>query len=147
VGGHPYSYTVPYQDDVQKALDALRAQELAAGRYNPAMPFPFGFGDSPGVAPGAQHASIEEALDASMEDGTRSILDIARVESEPDFCVAAPFSEDELVDLFGTTQPTKADVERSNDLFADIDRGHCRYVVLYESGVPTELFFAGYSFD
>lgn len=147
MGGHPYSYTVPYQDDLQRALDTLRASEFAAGRYFPAMDYPFGFAEPAGPPPGAQHASIEEALEASMESGTRSILDIARIETEPDFCAAAPFDEDERIELFGTAQPTLKDVEESDALYERIERGFCRYIVLYEGGVPTGLHFVGYSFD
>jgi hypothetical protein len=91
VGGEPYYYFVPYQKDIDAALQALRRREFEAGRYNPATPFPsryFPLGpQSP--APGRQHDSIEEALEDSDADGTRSILDIERVADTADFAVAA----------------------------------------------------------
>src|SRR5260370_37825046 len=82
-GGHYYYYFVPYQEDVNSAIQALRKQQFEAGRYNPAIPFPFDDWPSQtlGTAQGAKHASIEGALEDSEADGTRSILDMERVPS------------------------------------------------------------------
>ncbi len=33
------------------------------------------------------------------------------------------------------------------DFWEDIERGMARYIILYDGDKPTELFFAGYSFD
>ena len=40
MGGHPYWYTVDYQEDISAALNALRKREFVAGRYNPVTPYP-----------------------------------------------------------------------------------------------------------
>lgn len=147
MGAHPYWYVVKYQPDVNSALQSLRRREFAAGRYNPVMPFiPFPLGpNSP--APGAQHGSIEEAMEDADADGTRSILDLDHVADEPDFCAAAPLPDDVLLDLYGTTQPTRQAVEGNMDFLEDVERGQGVYVTLYRDGKPDELFFAGYSFD
>jgi len=147
MGAHPYYYFVEHQPDVEAALQDLRQREFRAGRYNPVQPFPhFPIGpDSP--APGAKHRSIDEAIEAAAEDGTRSILDIAAVSDFPDFCVAAPLGQEELERYFGTNQPTKEMVSRRLDFLASVERGHCIYVTVFEGGQPSELFFAGYSFD
>ena len=71
MGGHAWTYFVPYQPDILAAMQALRRREFEAGRYNPAVRFPM---DRNAPSPGAQHDSIEEALTASEADGTRSIL-------------------------------------------------------------------------
>lgn len=148
MGGHPYWYTVPFQADTQRALDELREREFRAGRYNPVMRnIRFSEPAFSAQAPGARHASIADALEASDADGTRSILDISRVADTPDFCVAAPLHEDELESLFGTTQPTREQALDSIELGEAIERGHCRYLTLFENGMPTHLFFVGYSFD
>jgi hypothetical protein len=34
MGGDPYWYAVPYQQDTDKALQELRQREFDAGRYN-----------------------------------------------------------------------------------------------------------------
>src|SRR5262245_60602654 len=107
MGAHPYWYVVPYNPDVNAALQELREREFQAGRYNPVirfLSFPIG-PHSP--APGAQHGSIEEAFGDADADGTRSILDLLGIGDEPDFGVAVPLSDETLQDLYGTTQPTR----------------------------------------
>jgi hypothetical protein len=148
MGGHAYWYFVPYESNVQRALDALRTREFKAGRYNPVIPF-LKFG-APGFfdqAPGAQHRSIDDAMNDAAEDGTRSILDISRVGTRSDFGVTAPVPPDQLEEWFGTDRPTRGMLEDADELFESLDRGQCVYVVVYENGQPSELFFAGYSFD
>src|SRR5215472_13204000 len=116
VGAHPYFYFTPYQKDIQAALQALREREFMAGRYDPAMQmadppsymFQMRFPpDESWPTPGAQHTSIEEAIEESAESGTGSILDLSRVGSAPDFCTVCPLNDQELVRLFGTTKPTR----------------------------------------
>jgi len=69
MGGEPYWYFVKYQADLDAALQALRQVEFQAGRYAPVIMFPSRLfplaPDSP--APGAKHASIEEALAETEE--------------------------------------------------------------------------------
>jgi len=140
---------VKYQADLQAALDALRAVEFEAGRYNPVIPFlsehfPLG-PNSP--APGRQHDSIEEALGDSDADGTRSILDLDHISEEPDFCAVTPLADADLQRFFGTTRPTRAMIEGNHELFEDIERGHGIAIVFYKDDTPDGIFFAGYSFD
>ena len=147
MGAHPYWYFVDYQPSVQKALDELREREFRAGRYNPAMPFLEFPVDPSEPGPGAQHDSIGDACADAAEDGTRSILDISEVADDPTFCVAAPLSDDDLEAFYGTTQPSREQVEENMDWFEDLERGHCVYIKVYKNGQPNELLFAGYSFD
>ena len=169
VGASPYCYFTPYKADIQAALDALREREFKAGRYDPAMRmasppaymFEFTFPlDETVPAPGAQHASIDEAVEASAESGTRSILDIMRVSTTPDFSAASPLDADDLVRLFGTAEPTREIVQRvlingeqpfdgdpDEDFWDQIERGQGRYVVTYAGSEPREIFFAGFSWD
>lgn len=106
--------------------------------------FPVG-PDSP--APGAQHTSIEEALEEADADGTRSILDMMRVAGEPDFFAVTALAPEELVELFRTDRPTREMIEGGYELFDTLERGQGVYVVVYKDGEPSEIFFAGYSFD
>ena len=168
MGANPYFYFTPYQRDIEAALQALREQEFKAGRYDPAMQtaqpprymFQMRFPpDESWPAPGAQHASIEEALDASEESGTGSILDLSRVGTAPDFFTVCPLGDQELIELFGTTKPTRASLEsvlinpgpnshEAAGLFWEqINRGQGRYIVIYSGSEPREIFFVGYSFD
>jgi len=149
MGGHAYWYTVDYQEDVEAALDALRTREFLAGRYNPVIRYPgrlLPIGpDSP--APGPAHASIDEALEASDSDGTRSILDISSVSDEPDFCASCALSDEELIRIFGTTVPTVDQVRNCGAFWDSLERGQARHIVIRSSDGPNLIFFAGYSFD
>jgi hypothetical protein len=146
MGGDPYWYAVPYQQDTDKALQELRQREFDAGRYNPVIPFPKFPITASSPAPGRAHPSIDEALEASGEDGTRSILDVAHISSEPDYFAASALGEDQLKAYFGTTQPSRQMVESNTRFRDDVQRGQAVFIVLYENGAPTELFFLGYSF-
>jgi len=147
MGAEVYWYVVDYQEDIEAALQGLRRREFEAGRYNPVIPFPaFPIGPS-SPSPGAQHNSYEEAMEASAEDGTRSIIDLMSTGPEPDFCTAGPLPDAVLERLFGTTQPTRGMVEGRWDFFDEYDRGHGIYIVLYKDGAPSEILFAGLSFD
>jgi hypothetical protein len=147
MGGEPWFYFVPYQADINGALQTLRRREFQAGRYNPATPF-LEFPVDPGTrGPGAQHASIEEAISDADADGTRSILDMERISDEPDYGAVTPMSDDDLVEMFGTTKPTREMIESNEELFEALERGQGVYIVAYRDGTPSEIFFAGYSFD
>lgn len=147
MGGEPWFYFVPYQTDINHALQALRRREFEAGRYNPVTPFPEYPVEPNAPAPGAQHASIEEAIEEADADGTRSILDMERLSDEPDYGAITPLSDDDLVNLFGTATPTREMIESNDNLFEAIDRGQGVYIVAYQDGKPSAIFFAGYSFD
>jgi hypothetical protein len=147
MGGHPYFYFVPYEADIGNALQALRRREFEAGRYNPAVRFPEFPVDLSAPSPGAQHKSIAKALEASDADGTRSILDMERIGQSPDYGVVVPLPPDQLAALFETQQPTRKMIEENMDFFEDIERGQGIYIVVYNGGNPSELFFAGYSYD
>lgn len=147
MGAEPYYYFVKYQADINAALQGLRQREFSAGRYNPvisSLQFPIG-PQSP--APGAAHATIEEALEESDADGTRSILDLDHVAEEPDFGAVTPIDEGLLQELYDTTQPTRAMIEQDLDFFEQLERGQGVYFVVYKNGKPDEICFAGYSFD
>jgi hypothetical protein len=147
LGAEPYWYFVEYNPDIEAALQTLRQREFQAGRYNPVIPFPeFPIGpDSP--APGAGHASIEEALHDADADGTRSILDLERVTEEPGFGAVSRLGDDVIMQLYGTTEPTRQLVEENAGFMECIERYQGIYIVLYKDGKPDEICFAGYSAD
>lgn len=168
MGSSVFYYYTPFEEDIEAALQALREREFAAGRYDPAMRradppmwmWQFKFPpDETSPAPGPVHGTLAEATFNEEADGTgtRSILDLFRVMSEPEYCAASPFTEDELSALFGTTKPAREQIiqrlfsrNRSTDterIMNSIERGQGRYIVLYTGDVPTEIFFIGYSFD
>jgi hypothetical protein len=146
MGASPWFYFVPYTPDPTTALNALREREFQAGRYNPAEDFP----QFPVVLshkPGCQHDSIDEAQEDADADGTRSILDISHIGNAPDYGVVVPMSDDDLMAAFGTTHPTHEQIEENDKFLEDIERGQGILITVYKDGVPSELYFAGYSYD
>jgi hypothetical protein len=132
MGAEPWSCFTKYDSNIQRALDKLRDDFFVAGNFRYAEEGP---------------SSIEEALEIADADGTASILDIMKISEAPDFCCAAPFTNNELTSYFGSERPTRADIEGSEDYWEEMQRGQARYAVLYANGTPSEIYFAGYSFD
>jgi hypothetical protein len=177
MGAEPYFYFVEYQPDMNVTLQALREAEFQAGRYNPVIPF-LDFPINPNSPkPGAKHNSIEMAIKSASSEGTRSILDIYQVSEFPFphnklqslndfqaiyeemktlFNTTFPLTTSELLNLFGTDEPTHEMVESiiieeqgpvAFDFWDSIERGTSKHIVVYDESQPAEIFFAGYSFD
>jgi len=132
MGAEPWHYFVPYEPNVESALEKLRHQEFAAGRFRGSE---------------LQPSSIEEACENMDADGTASILDIERVSDEADYGAVCPLPSSEVTRYFGTDKPTREIIEANMDFYKDIERGQGIYLVVYKDGKPSEIFFAGYSFD
>ena len=151
MGAKPWSYLVDYQPDINSALQALRQREFEAGRYSPAIgyaEFPLSSGHT---GPGAQHGSIEAAVEDADASGTQTILDIQEISEERLSGTASPLESLELLNVFGTEMPTVDMVEDEDEvpdeIFDLIGRGQSVYVVLYKDGQPEKLLFVGYSYD
>jgi|SRR5579859_576780 len=149
MGALPWYYFTPYQPDIYKVFLDLRRREFNAGRYYPAvkmLQFPV-LASSP--SPGAKHHSIEEAIEAAGPNGTRSILDIQGVSLKGPASrgTVAPLSTESLLELYGTKLPTREMVEQNMDFFAELERGHGVFLVVFKQGQPDEILFAGYSYD
>jgi hypothetical protein len=177
MGGHAYWYFMPYQPDINSALKTLQQQEFEAGRYNPVNPFPFDPDLNKRCKSSEDHlvnySSIEEALEASGECGTRSILDMCNgVSEKPDICTVSPYPMKYLLKFFGSDKPSLQTVEAVvfeerypesdddsevdeedpeygyiYDWFEVINRGECKYIIIYEEAQPSEIYFCGCSFD
>ena len=146
MGAHPWHYLVPYDPNLGKALAELREREFAAGRYNPVEPFPR-FPVDPRQAPGGKHPTVDAARQAAGASGTRSILDMLGISLKPTPGVVTPLDEDDLTDVFSTLEPTRDHLEDDEALFEMIARGHGVSFVVYANGLPSEICFAGYSYD
>lgn len=147
MGAHPWFYFVAYHPDIEAALQSLKKREFEAGRYNPAVRFPQFPLTANSFSPGAKHASIEDAVNSADADGTRSILDIEHAAQQRGYGSVSPLSDERLVELFGTTLPSHTMIETNTDFFDEIARGQGIYIVVYDDDQPSELFFAGYSYD
>jgi hypothetical protein len=156
MGSAVYEHVVKYNADINVALQELREREFRAGRYYPVIEYPFDLlpigPHSP--APGAQHATMEDASLASEADGTRSIIDIESVSNEAGFGRAVPLGDDVSREVFGTTRPTRAMVEAKGYMLLyeveklyKLQRGRAIYIVLYKNDQPDEIYFAGRTID
>ena len=147
MGAHLWFYFVPYEPDIDQALQRLKRREFSAGRYNPVIPFPRFPIDSHSPSPGSRHGSIEEAVELSAPDGTRSILDMHGISEKRKHGWVTGLSEERLRGLFGTTQPTREMIESAGELPQILDRGVGIFVIVYTLSRRSEIFFAGYSYD
>ncbi len=150
MGGEFWSYSVPYQEDIRAALEALREQEFRAGRFwQPTEVQPGLWGRLLGRGPikPKRPASIREALKISDATGTRSILDMERVSDTPESGAVSPLRPEELRELFGTEQPTLEAIEKSDEFIDRLERGQGVYIILYQQRKPEKIYFAGYSYD
>ena len=152
MGASGWEYVVPYEADLQAALDGLRRQIFAAGEY---------------ISPVTWGLSVPESLDALCdterdyysqflgENGTHSIIDVAKVvpydAGKQEFGTICAFTNEEYEDLFDTDQPTYADYERVHEgpVWDEYVAGRWtgRAIVLWEDGTPSEIVFWGYSGD
>jgi hypothetical protein len=49
--------------------------------------------------------------------------------------------------MFGTDRPTAAEADAGLAGLEEFDRGQALYIILYSGGVPSEVLFAGCSYD
>ncbi len=153
MGAETWSCFTPYRENVAEALEACREREFAAGRYR-------NFEKT--------HSSIAEAVLDGDSQGTGSVLDMIGVsdiprnpdhpigegefemfefEGDPMFCLVAPLAPGQLLQLFGTERPSRAMIEQTGEYYDLLDRGLGIYIIAYDGDIPSEIFFAGYSFD
>jgi hypothetical protein len=132
MGAEPWSYFVPFEPDVEAALEKLRKRVFDAGDFRGSEMKP---------------ATPDDAFTNMGVEGTASILDILMVTDEPEMCSVCPLPGAQLTSLFGTAQPTHEMIEANMDFYEDIERGQGIYIVVYKDDNPDEYFFAGYSFD
>ena len=149
MGASAWDYVVPYQADLQAALDGLRHQVFESGDY---------------ISPVTQGLAAPESLEALDEPeywefmgtaGTHSVIDVLTVAEydmgEQDYATVCAFTDDEYQDYFGSTRPARADWDRfrADPLCYEYvaERGTGRAMVLWADGAPSEIAFWGYSGD
>lgn len=83
-------------------------------------------------------------------DGTGTILDMRGIANEPSYFEIAPLSEKKLVDILGTSQPTRELIEIKKIKRAIIEHQRSQmgsYIIVYKNGQPDEIYFVGFSGD
>lgn len=166
MGASGWSYFVPYQADLNQALEELRQQSFINGDYYTQLNFLTMMVESGVIQQMSpadqaeiqsqleelrlepQPQSIEEVLERNETDGAHSILDITAVADEPDFGVVQRLSDSDCEAIFGTPYPTHAMVElKKNELQTYNGRWSGVCVVVFEATRPAEIYFTGYSGD
>lgn len=150
MGASEWEYVVPFQADLQAALDDLRRQVFAAGEY--VSPVTWGLAAPESVEALAQQERYWQFMG---ENGTHSIIDVLKVVpydmGEQDFATVCAFTDDEYEDYFGSAHPTRADWDRfrADPVFGEYvaERGTGRAMVLWADDAPSEIAFWGYSGD
>jgi hypothetical protein len=162
---------VPYQADLDTALQELRRQVFARGDYFKVwdesgperrvalaaelaemaemMGASIDEGAIERLASGADPGSIDEALMWSMDSGTHSVLDVAVVQDEPAPGAVTPMGTVAMMDLFGTAEPTSTIIEGKLGAVCEgiSDRWAAVAIVGYAGGAPESIFFVGVSGD
>lgn len=159
---------MPYEANVEAALQKLRADVFKSGKYGQAQALPPELLAS--LPPDARQAwenlreleaqrlggparkfgTIDELLEAAAEDGTHSILDIQCTASEPDFGVAWPAPDEVVRRVYGTERPSRAQIEAQQGNISEaleLERWQAVYVLVYDQGKPAEIYFEGVSGD
>ena len=169
MGASSWVYLTPYQPDIQKALQELKQEIFRQGAYYTEAAFLDAIDEdelaknlSPDYAKTFREAmknlrskpqppppqSIDELLERNGESGTHSILDIDGISETPYFGKAAPLTEQQLSELFGTPKPTRNMIEsKINEIQALRQRWMGTYIIVYKNGAPDQFFFAGFSGD
>lgn len=156
MGASGWQYTVPYESDLQAALDRLRDETFQGGDY-------LWLWEGDWVEPGEERprpATMAELLadDDVAEEGTHSIIDCPRIvdrvpatdaewSSADYFGAIVPVTRDELIAAVGTDRPLAQHLDALDEKVA-CARWVGRCTILYSSaGSPDQLAFWGYSGD
>ncbi len=136
MGASGWIYFVPYQEDAEAALQALRQDIFRQGKY---------YRPTWRVAP----TSMDEALSAAKDSGTHSIIDMLGVSTQPTFQHVSLLSPETLETLIHTARPDRAAVEdKRYFLYERIKkRWYGHYFVVYAGDQPESLCFIGVSGD
>src|SRR6266699_2103765 len=143
MGSSGWSYFTPYQEVIAQALQELHQRVFEAFAH--VLERKHISAELPPVP-----QTIDEVLERNGLDGTHSILDIDHIASQPEDGAAIELPEELLIQYIGTDRPTKAMVETAQtkfDLCGYLERGRGIYIIIYQDGVPSEIFFSGHSGD
>lgn len=172
LGREGWSYFVPYQHDVEQALQTLRAHVFETKAYSH-LPLigerklvlkwlfhkVLSFEEQSRIlAESATHPwHIPEAVITSPQDvdhlnllssgNTHSIMDVDCVTGYPMYGAFTPMPSNELMYYFGTVAPTRDHVQQDPSWGLDykLPRRQGIYIILYQDGQPHEIYFTGWS--
>lgn len=163
MGSSAWNYFVPYQQEIEKALNDLREEVFRNGKYymRPKSEIdPDEFLDAPKeileILPEWIEReksftipnSIDDLLEWNGEEATHSILDFTKIGLVPDFGTVTLLSDNQLLILFGTDKPTRHIIEQNSHKIWDLQNNWgAIYIIVYKDNMPDEIFFGGHSGD
>jgi hypothetical protein len=171
MGASGWTYTTPYDSDIEAALVRLQEEAFERGDYYKPWEEVRRYRDSILAKPPDRikdrerqylkalkdfpfpdedfvPSSIQELLEHNAESGTHSILDIDGIADEERFGAATPVPDEDLMRVFGTIRPTVDQVESvPSDFCENLRRGRAVYFIVYKDGEPHEIRFEGCSGD
>jgi hypothetical protein len=172
MGASGWAYFADYDPDPAKALEKLRANVFASGKFGEAHDWETAVQQMEAMLQdagplreilerrmkadmerhgGRKPRTIAEALDQAAEEGTHSILDImCGISEEPKFATAFPAPDDWLIKAYGTKLPTREQVESMEFSAAeDLERWSAVFFPVCETagGEPRWWRFEGCSGD
>lgn len=142
MGASAWHCVAPFEEDAEDVLSKAQQRAFARREYG-----------KPGRRGQPIARTIRELRQACSEDGTASILDVRSLSDAPGPGVAGPFPAGTATRLFGTKRPALADVqealsdERGQELYEQLGRGECGYLLAYEGERPSHVVFLGLSYD
>ena len=175
MGATGWQYYVRHQSDINVALQQLRQEifqngayekpmcdediEVAVKNLSPQLKKLYELAERleknkpPKIRPTSPPRTIEELVEQCEESGTHSILDIDHISTVPEFGALTPLSERQLIELFGTAQPTHSVVDLWHTGIHPIteprlyERWQGIYFTIFKDGVPNEFYIEGASGD
>jgi hypothetical protein len=175
MGASGWRYFVPYQPDIQQALQELREDVFKRGEFEQNYTTGSYFreylaewedvyeADSKSLAILRKFAAlgddeipipktIDEAIAATLESTTHSIIDVSEVTELPweeEGYGIYPITQEDVLRIFGTIQPTHDQVEAINLNNEVLEYGRFQgfYLIVYKDGEPNEIYFEGASGD
>jgi hypothetical protein len=165
MGASGWAYFVPYQVDINQALQNLRGSVFHSGEYfteanflamviektqdrMPPETLRRFLDRLARLKKKARPSTIQELMRVNGENGTHSIIDIEGISEISEFGKVAPLSSQQLMQLFGTEKPTREMVEMKigeiQDLFTRWEGG---FFTVFQNGLPSEICFVGVSGD
>ena len=147
MGGHPYWYFVPYQQNLQQALDDLRAAEphiwpilsVIPSSSSPSLP-------SPRRTRGRSTRPSRPRWRRPKQTGPARFWTCPASARHPEYCVAAP-PPAKLTELYGHGASTHEMLESSRDFIEVVRARQVRLRDRLSGSDPGQSSFGGYSYD
>jgi hypothetical protein len=165
MGASGWTYFVPYEVDINQALQKLRESVFLSGEYfseakflamviettqerMPLKTLQRFQAELTQVKDKPRPRNIQELLQMNGENGTHSIIDIDGVSEGSGFGKVAPLSPQHLMKFFGTERPTREMIEgKTDEVLGLCQRWEGVYFVVFQNGSPSEICFIGVSGD